>query len=361
MVGLAGMTPSRIRFSRMRHLATTAATLGGVGGVALAVLGVVRFDQESGLWMVAAGVGALCISVMALTWTRLLLKIESHASRLYNQVRDLHELLERHQKALNKIAENTLISDAAKSIAHRTEERDALRGAIYEEVRREDFDAAFHLIDDLESRLGYRDQAERLREEIRDACTDAFRIKLKEALKHVNGLMNERRWAQAQKEIERLEKVMPEERRIKDLWKTLDAKRLEHKQELLSSWNAEAAKGNIERCLDILKELDPYLSRDEARSLEASAREVFKERLLQLGVQFQLAVKERRWQDALAAGLEIMEEFPNSRMAQEVRENLAALRARTGIPTDIEVTAREETVSEASDSRLAGEGTGEVR
>lgn len=348
------MSPSSVRFSRMRHVGTAVTAAGMVGGAALAIWGVLRFEEEIGLWMLIAGVVAVLVGAIMLVMMRLALKIESNTSRLYMQLRDLSEQLVRQSAAVEKIAENTLISDAAKSIAHRSDERDALRGAIYEEVRREDFDAAFHLIDELERRLGYREEAESLRGEIHDVCTDVFRRRLKQALQHVHGLMDKHRWSQARAEIERLEKVMPDEQRVKDLWMAMEHKRALYKEELMSAWNQEAERNNIERCLEIVKELDPYLTRQEARLMEASAREVFKERILQLGMQFQFAVKEKRWQDALASGLQIIEEFPNSRMAGEVRDNLEPLRTRAGIATDFEVTSRDVVVPQRSDTRESG-------
>ena len=81
-----------------------------------------------------------------------------------------------------------------------------------------------------------------------------------------------------------------------------------------------------------LKELDQYLSPAEAKALQASARDVFKDKLLQLGVQFRFAVTEKRWHDALTIGMEIIHDFPNARMAGEVREALDTLRQRARQP-----------------------------
>jgi hypothetical protein len=64
---------------------------------------------------------------------------------------------------------------------------------------------------------------------------------------------------------------------------------------------------------------------------------VFKARLLNLGVQFSLAVQESRWRDALEVGLLLRQEFPNSRMAQEVHEKIETLRVRAGFVADAEV------------------------
>lgn len=338
------------RFSRLRHVATAATVVGVLAGAAMIVLASVQMRGDARWWMLAAGVALLVTCALGTIVVRLAIKVESNTSRLYSETRELHEVVKRHLQLLERISENTSISEAAKSIAHRSREREALRGAIYEEVRQEDFDAAFHLIDDLEQRLGYRDEAERLRGEIRDACNSAFRNKLRQAITHVNGLLDKQQWPQARREIERLHKVMPDEQRLGDLWKVYERKRGEHKQSLFRAWNTALAEGNVERGIEILQELDQYVTREEARSLESDARGMFKERLSQLGIQFQFAVKEKRWRDALTVGLQIMEDFPNARMAEEVRAHLGPLRARAGIPSDVDVTFRHVPAAEPSDS-----------
>ena len=70
------------------------------------------------------------------------------------------------------------------------------------------------------------------------------------------------------------------------------------------------------------------MTRAEAHNLETSAREVFKAKLLDLGVQFREAVTQKKWEDAVGIGEQIRREFPNSKMAQEVTESADALRAK---------------------------------
>jgi hypothetical protein len=57
---------------------------------------------------------------------------------------------------------------------------------------------------------------------------------------------------------------------------------------------------------------------------------VFKEKLANLGKQFSTAVQDHRWIEAIRVGETVMREFPNSRIAQEVRENMDSLRQRAG-------------------------------
>ncbi len=78
----------------------------------------------------------------------------------------------------------------------------------------------------------------------------------------------------------------------------------------------------------MLKDIDPYLTREEAQQLEDSARQIFKAKLLDLGMQFRSAVTDKRWDDAIKIGGDIRNEFPNSKMAQEVAESAEALHAK---------------------------------
>ncbi len=334
------MLNSPTRLSRVRFLGTVAVIVGGLLGVAAVVYGVTQLDSPQGVWLILTGGSLLVLVTVAAILVRLALKIESNTSRVYNQVFELFEQVQRSGTAIGKIAENTSISDAAKSVAHRSHEREVLRGAIYEEVRREDFEAAFHLIDDLEGRLGYREEAEKMRDETRSMCADALRSKLRVALEHVHKLMDEASWDRASDEIERLNRLIPNESRVKNLWHVMEEKRDLRKQALMQTWNEAVRDSNVESGIETLKELDQYIARDEAQEMQETARELFKERLTQLGITFQFAVKERRWRDALVAGLQIIEEFPNSRMSREVEEHMSALRTRAGIPSDVQVTAK---------------------
>jgi Mg/Co/Ni transporter MgtE len=97
------------------------------------------------------------------------------------------------------------------------------------------------------------------------------------------------------------------------------------------AWEEAVRRSDTDHAIDILRELDEYLSPAEAEALQASARDVFKEKLLQLGVQFRFAVTEKRWQDAVTIGLELVRDFPNARMAVEVREALDTLRERAAL------------------------------
>jgi len=81
--------------------------------------------------------------------------------------------------------------------------------------------------------------------------------------------------------------------------------------------------------LEILRELDQYLTPNEGLALQEGARDVFRTKLHNLGVQFSLAVSGKQWAKALETGMEIIRDFPNSRMAEEIREKIDALKTHS--------------------------------
>lgn len=328
-----------IRFSRLRLLVTVAGICAIAGGGGLAGLGIARLPAAQGIWFITAGAAVALLFVVALSLVVLLIKVESNTARQYTELRDIQEALTRHEGKLTAIAESARISDVAKRITHRQEELAALRSAISVETRQEEWEAAFHLVEQMKTRFGYLEEAERLTEEVVAARTDAMRTKMAEASALIEELFAQHSWTQAQREIERLRKALPDERRVVRLTEALNQRRQQHKEELLKTWDDALRRNDLDGGIAILKELDEHLTREEARKLEDAARGLFKEKLMQLGVQFKFAVGEQRWLDALEIGVQITEEFPNSRMAKEVQEHLVALRQRAGLPLTAEVTA----------------------
>ena len=78
----------------------------------------------------------------------------------------------------------------------------------------------------------------------------------------------------------------------------------------------------------LLKELDKYLSETEAAPYTEVARGVIGKKKENLGVQFKLAVHDHDWIGAVRVGEQIIREFPNTRMADEVRSMIDLLRNR---------------------------------
>jgi tetratricopeptide (TPR) repeat protein len=277
--------------------------------------------------------------LLLLIFLHLLVKMESNTFRLQSQLLDVQEINNRQCELLQKIVEHTAISDAAKSLANRSEELEALRTAIRADLLAEKWEAALSLVDAMERRFGTGEEVEALRAEIVEFRTDAMRRKLDQANRIVEELMDRYEWDQALHEIERLQRALPDEPRVARIRTHLNERREARKQELLKLWHRAASREDVDEGIKILVELDNYLTREEAKSFEDSARNVFRAKLMQLGMQFQFAVREQRWRDALEIGVQIIEEFPNTRMSKEVSDAMDGLRRRAGVHSDVEITA----------------------
>jgi hypothetical protein len=329
------------RFSQVRKLFAALAVVAIVGGGALIGLGVVRFAQPVGLWLIVVGGLIVLTAVVVATTSSMILRIDANTIRMTAAVRDVQEVLESHRTRLDAIAESTRLSDAAKSITHRQEERSALRQAIHSEIQFHDWEAAKYLISEMARRFGYKEEAAELQSRVDQACGAFYRTEVDKVIPHIHQLFDQHQWDRASRELARLLKAFPNEGRFVELEKELVQRKAQRKEELIKAFTMAVERDDIDidAGMRVLKELDQYLEPNEAATMEESARKVVKGKLLQLGVRFRFAVTEARWRDALEAAVAICEEFPNSKMASEVQDRMDALRARAGVTGDVEVTS----------------------
>ena len=338
------------RFTQLRNLLTFLASVGLAGGAVLVGLGIATLLRPegpagpwlgvSGVWLIVGG-GAVILNYLWL-WLLVytLLKTDANTSRTSAAIHDLYEEAKVHGAKLDSIAESVLLSDTAKSIAHRAEELNALRSAIDADITLHDWEAARYLITEMERRFGYKEEAQQLLERVNQACNRFYNQEIARAVPLIEHLFDEHQWERAAREVGRLVAAFPNEGRFLRLRQELDERKEQRKRELVEAFTHAVQRDDldIDAGMEILKELDHYLAREEAAELEEAARKVVKGKLLQLGVRFRFAVNEERWRDALEVGVSIIEEFPNSRMAHEVQDRLGVLRERAGLPADVEVT-----------------------
>ena len=124
----------------------------------------------------------------------------------------------------------------------------------------------------------------------------------------------------------------PDNERVRNLPQEIETRRQGHKRQLLESWHEAVARHDVDGSIEILRQLDTYLTPKEAEGLQETARGIFREKLNSLGKQFAVSVQEHRWHDALGVGDQIVRDFPNTRIAQEVREKMDVLRKRATEP-----------------------------
>jgi len=229
---------------------------------------------------------------------------------------------------LAHIHEHTMLSDSAKRIAYRREERQMLRKAIEEDIALEDWDAATVLTDNMSERFGYIEEAEEFRRHIDERRADVMYRRMRESVEHCEALIAASEWTAAYAEAARIRRMFPDAPQAQEIDEQVRRAWRERKQQLEREFLEIAGQSDAEGALEILKELDLYLTPREAEPYKEIARGVIGKARDNLGLQFKLAVQAQDWSHAIHIGERIMDEFPNSLMAREVRERIGVIRVR---------------------------------
>jgi len=303
--------------------------------VALAVFGVglylVLVDRQQ--WTMLA-TGCICLIAVGVTWpiARSLSAagVDRAAAREVNQ--RILDGLEQIMASTSRIGESQLLSDRAKSVAYREKDRDAIRSAINEEMGRGEWEAAYALADQFEQAFGSKNEADRFRNEIKSKRNEGMQKEITEVVAVIDRYTRTEQWTAAVREAEKLHEKYATNDQVRALPAEIEARRQSHKKQLLQSWHEAVARHDVDGSIEILKQLDIYLTRAEAQSMQDTARGVFKEKLNNLGAQFAISIREHRWAEAIRIGEQIQGEFPNSRAAQEVGEKMVMLRQRASEP-----------------------------
>jgi len=242
------------------------------------------------------------------------------------KLEDVTKALENISSGLAQINHSTRVNDAAKAIAFRDAGIQTLREAVFDKLQQQDFSAAEDIINEIAKRPEYKELAEQLRIQTTRYHDATDQERLNQVMAHIDKLLDDCHWARASSQIEGLIKAHPNNEQTKAMRQVLLDKKQERKRILLAAWDDAIQKQQTDRSLDILKELDQYLTPNEGLALQEAARDVFRTKLHNLGVQFAISVTEKRWVDALEIGQNIIADFPNSKMSEEIRSKLDVLK-----------------------------------
>jgi hypothetical protein len=289
-----------------------------LGGLALAC-GVLFL-----LFMLVIALGLVALYGCVRTWV----SAEDAAHTAASRIRTVETLLEDQAANSQKLVDLATLSDEARSLIYRDREIEAFRETVQADLTRQDYKAAAEHIEAIEKRFGYAEEAARLRKEAEESRKATVAEKLEQAFGRLQRIVDQRDWARAQREAQRIAQIFPEDPKVASLPQRIEKARLQTKRQLLAQYGEAVAKNDVEAGVRLLKELDSYLAPQEAAALAESARGIFHAKLVNMGVQFSIHVADERWEGALATGEEIVREFPNTKMAQEVREKLDLLRQR---------------------------------
>ncbi len=298
--------------------------------VLLAVLAGIFLPPQQGdqilqlVWLLAALVLLVTVILILSKTLKILGSLAENGAKLEK----VAETLEKNRSVLTQINQNTRLSEAAKAIAFRDADMQSLREAVFDKLQQQDFNTAYEIIDEVARHIEYQSLAEQLRTQAnnyRDA-TDAERVN--QVIAHIEKLFESSQWAKASTQIERLIRDFPKSEKAKAMRQKLLDKKEERKKILLNAWDDAVKRQATDRSLEILRELDLYLTPNEGLALQEAARDVFRNKLHNLGVQFSLAVSGKQWEKAIETGEQIIGDFPNSRMAEEIHEKWDILKQK---------------------------------
>lgn len=283
-----------------------------------------RTGSESTLVVAAIGMLGLVLVACSAPIAMMLSarKEDTHAER-----RMVDELVQT-RRAIESLREESALSDDARRAINRRRERELLRRAIEEDIASQDWEAAMLLCNELSDRFGYRQDAEEARARIESSRYEYVMQSVNAATSRVDGLIVQRRWEEASTEARRIGRLYRELPRAAALERRVEQAREMYKADLERRFLTAAREERVDEAMELLKELDAYLTEGEAAPYREVARGVIGKAKNNIGAQFKLAVKDKQWNEALDIGQRILREFPNSRMADEVRQLIDAVRER---------------------------------
>ena len=229
---------------------------------------------------------------------------------------------------LESINSRLMVSDTAKRIAYREEDIALLKRTIEQDVANQDFDGALALVKELGESYGQVEEAEAYREGIVQVRRKEMDAAVTASLARLKEIVARHDFEAATLEAEKIQRLYPESEVAKEASRRVSQAREQYKQDLEREFLAAAEHGDVDKAMALLKEMDKYLTEQEAEPYRETARGVIGKARDNLGVQFKLAVQDKEWVVAVSVGEQIIREFPNSKMADEVRSMLDLLRER---------------------------------
>lgn len=326
----AGRGPGRLALI----FGVAAYTLVLVGSLGLIIAGAGRLGFVGSVEVRIAGyIGLfLFLTHFPLAWM-LLARARSGDERI---VRTLDSVSD----AVRLLHQQSSLSDDARRVLNRRVERDLLCRAIEEDINTQNWDAAMVLCRELADRFGYLADAEEFRGRIEAARSEVQDHRVRESVSHLDGLIVQRRWDVALNEASRIQRLFPESPKVERLRERVTQARAVYKEDLERRFLDAADQGRIDEAMNLLKELDHYLNEREGEEFREVARGVIGKARENLGAQFKIAVRDRRWSAAATIGRRIIAEFPNTRMATEVRGMMDGILAKANVAAEAVTASR---------------------
>ena len=233
-----------------------------------------------------------------------------------------------NQPPWEKLIESLQLSDNAKRILYRDRELNLLRKTVETDLHAGDFHAALVHCDQMGTVFGAVEEAEALRLQVQSIIREQHEARIQNEMKNLQTLLDARKWVEAYQFAARLRRLFPESPLLHDIEQLIIDHRTAYRHQLEDKFVEAAKHDNPEMAMKLLIELDRYLTPEEARKFRDTADSVITTYRDNLGARFKMAVSDHRWQEAIEFGEAIMSQFPNTKMAEEVKAMIETIQTR---------------------------------
>lgn len=307
----------------------------GVGAVVLIILGAIN---ASAAWGVTALFAGILGGFVTLATAAIALRSDARTSAFKEPEARIvppgtpppidAARLDALEQAVAELREVLCLSEEARRVLFSGGESDVLRAMIGRAAARGDVDEVARLAHVAEHSLGLPDVAAAGHELIAQIEARDEEERVRPLLDSFESALSRRDWAAAYEAAGAIRQAAPRTEVSRTLEQRIEQAREAHKQSLEQRFLDAAGRDAIDEAMALLKELDRYMRRDEASRLGQVAQAVITRHRDRLGLAFQVAVQERRWLDAARHGNAIIDQYPNTRMAEQVRTMIDVIRTK---------------------------------
>ena len=221
------------------------------------------------------------------------------------------------------------MSENAKRVLFRDRELELFRKTVQDDIERGEFHSALMLCDQMATVFGAVEEAEQLRTSVNAIIHKNHEGRIREEIGKLQQTLEKCNWVQAYQDAAKLRRLFPDSPLLHGIEQGISNVRTEYRHRLEDRFLDSAKRDDIEQAMVLLRELDGYLTPDEARRFRDTADNVITTYRESLGARFKMAVSDHRWKQAIEFGDEITRQFPNTKMAQEVFEMIETIKARS--------------------------------
>ena len=228
-----------------------------------------------------------------------------------------------------ELMESLQMSENAKRVLFRDRELELFRKTVQDDIERGEFHSALMLCDQMATVFGAVEEAEQLRSNVNAIINENHEDRIRKEISNLQQTLEKCNWVQAYQDAAKLRRLFPDSPLLHGIEQRISNVRVEYRHRLEDRFLDAAKRDDIEQAMSLLRELDGYLTPDEARRFRVTADNVITTYRESLGARFKMAVSDHRWKQAIEFGDEITRQFPNTKMAQEVLDMIDTLKERS--------------------------------